>query len=149
MESDIFYAYSKNEFKIVENFFIEQYLLNMNYDPIMGYVYSANQQFNINREINNSHYQINNYSNVGINLYKIYNLLNKLKLEDKLPKKNIIYFGINEAYDISNNRTLFYSMRDQRIKNSIKNFENYYRNIPHDMAKKYFSSNARYKKFFW
>lgn len=177
MESDIFYAYSKNEFKIVENFFIEQYLLNMNYDPIMGYVYSANQQFNINREINNSHYQhqlidrsyetwgffsgstgwgwgisckekmidyfiaeslninINNYSNVGINLYKIYNLLNKLKLEDKLPKKNIIYFGINEAYDISNNRILFYSMRDQRIKNSIKNFENYYRNIPHDMAK--------------
>lgn len=176
LESDIFSKYSRDEFQIIEQYLIEQYRLKMNYEPLMGYAYSANQQFNINREINRFGYQeqfldesyetygffsgstgwgwgvfsrekmidyfiadylkvnINNYSNVGINIFKIYNLMHKFRLEDKLPKRNIIYFGINEAYDIANNRIVFYSMRDERIKNNIKNFENYYRNIPHDIS---------------
>ena len=73
-----------------------------------------------------------NYANVGVNLYKIYTLFEQLSIAGKLPKKNIVYFGINEGYDTANNRSLFTSMRDARIAKKIRHFENYYRNIAHD-----------------
>lgn len=71
-----------------------------------------------------------NYSQVAYNLSKIYHQIIDLKLKQKLPKKNIIYFGINEAYPLAYNSSLFSNPRDIRVNRAIKYFEQYYYNMP-------------------
>jgi len=77
---------------------------------------------------------IYNYSNVGVNLYKIYTMFKQYEFDGTLPSRNIIYFGINEVYDLANNRKIFDSMRDKRIEKLIVEFDKYYRNVPLSLA---------------
>jgi hypothetical protein len=172
MESDIFKNLNKKEYKKIEKFFLEQYMLKMEYHTPMGYIYKKNQSFNIDRKIEEDNFQhhifdkgyetigffsgstgwgwgiykkslmidyfigknlqknIINFSNVGSNIYKIFNMYKQLSLKKILPKKNIFYFGINESYDVSNNIDIAFSNRDRRIRKNILEFEKYYRNLP-------------------
>ncbi|GAB6045589.1 hypothetical protein JCM11957_11870 [Caminibacter profundus] len=172
MESDIFINLNKEEYKKIEKFFLEQYMLKMEYHTPMGYVYKKNQKFNIDRKIEEDYFQhhifdkdyetigffsgstgwgwgiykkslmidyfigknlqknIINFSNVGSNIYKIFNIYKQFSLKDTLHEKNIFYFGINESYDISNNIDIAFSNRDRRIRKNILEFEKYYRNLP-------------------
>jgi len=172
MESDVFRNLSKEEYKKIEKFFLEQYMLKMQYHTPMGYMYRNNQTFNIDRKIEKDYFQyhifdkdyetigffsgstgwgwgiykkslmidyfigknlqknIINFSNVGSNIYKIFNMYKQFSLKNTLPEKNIFYFGINESYDISNNIDIVFSNRDRRIRKNILEFEKYYRNLP-------------------
>lgn len=172
LEGDLFTNLSSLEYEEIERYFLEQYALKMHYSTPMGYLYSDNQTFNIDRKIEEDGIQkqeigrefdtwgfysgstgwgwglsqksdmidyhiasnlscnINNHSNVGVNLYKIFNLFRQHELSGELSKNNIVYFGINEVYDLSNNQNMFNSMRDKRIEKLIVDFDKYYRNTP-------------------
>ncbi len=69
---------------------------------------------------------IKNYSQPAYNLYKCSSQIRLLSLSGTLPKKNIIYFGINEAFCFSKEKPLFESPKDCSIKKNAGSFEIFY-----------------------